>query len=264
MCKVLGVSRSTVYYEGKRKNTSIDVPLENAIIAEFNASRKCFGTRKLKVMLLKNHGIVVSRRKIAKIMKKYGLVSKYTIRNFKHKKTKCNEEKTANIVNREFNNRKLREVVVSDLTYVDVRGKWHYICLLIDLACREIIGHSAGNKKDAQLVKSAFYSVKGNLSDINIFHTDRGSEFKNGVIDEIIETFGIKRSLSAKGTPHDNAVAESMYSILKTELVNDNHFESLDNLKLVLFDYVNWFNNVRPHGALSYLSPVSFKLQLAG
>ena len=108
-------------------------------------------------------------------------------------------EKVANIVNRNFKNRKIREVVVSDLTYVDIRGKWNYICLLIDLAQREIIGQSACTKRDAKLVEAAFYTVNCNLNNIEIFHTDRGSEFKNKDIDKIINTFGITRSLSRNG-----------------------------------------------------------------
>jgi transposase InsO family protein len=261
MCKILGISRSTIYYKNKPK--IVDTNLENLVIKEFDENRKCFGTRKLKVNLLKNYGIIVSRRKICKIMKKYNLVSKYTIRNFKQKRTKCNEEKKENIVNRKFKNRKIREVVVSDLTYVDIHGKWGYICLLVDLAEREIIGQAAGLKKDAKLVKSAFYTVQGDLNNIKIFHTDRGGEFKNEIIDEIIETFGITRSLSRKGNPYDNAVSESMYSILKTEFVGDEKFQSLEDLQLKLFDYVNWYNNRRPHGSLNYLTPVAFKSNLS-
>lgn len=71
------------------------------------------------------------------------------------------------------------EAVVSDLTYVRVEGKWNYICLLIDLFNREIIGHSCGRAKDADLVYRAFAKVKANLYKIQLFHTDRGSEFKN-------------------------------------------------------------------------------------
>lgn len=257
MCKILKISRSKVYYNAKPK--IVDEKLENIVIQEFNKNRKCFGTRKLKVKLLENHKFVVSRRKISKIMKKYNLISKYTIRNFKRRKTKCNEEKKGNLVNREFGNRKLREVIVSDLTYIDVHKKWHYICLLIDLANREIIGQAVSNNKDANLVKAAFYSFNGNLNSIHVFHTDRGSEFKNEAIDEIIQTFGITRSLSRKGNPYDNAVAESMYSILKIEFVRGETFDNLGDLEIKLFDYVNWFNNFRPHSFLNYLTPISFK-----
>ncbi|MDF9843623.1 transposase InsO family protein [Paenibacillus sp. PastF-1] len=111
-------------------------------------------------------------------MKEQGLVSTYTIAQFKPHKTACNDAATTNVLNREFEQTKARRFVVSDLTYVKVQNKWHYICVLIDLFDREIVGHSAGPNKDAALVSRAFASVKGDLRQIEWFHTDRGSEFK--------------------------------------------------------------------------------------
>lgn len=95
------------------------------------------------------------------------------------------------------------------MTYVRVHQNWHYICILVDLYNREIIGHSAGPHKNAELVKRAFSRVPYNLFELELFHTDRGSEFKNRLIDQALKTFGIERSLSEKGTPYDNAVAEA-------------------------------------------------------
>ncbi|MDY5305638.1 hypothetical protein [Fusobacterium gastrosuis] len=83
-------------------------------------------------------------------------------------KTSCNEDKTENIVNREFDNRRDLEILVSDLTYVNVAGKWHYICLLINLFNREIVGYSAGAKKDASLVYVAFMNTNINLTKVNM------------------------------------------------------------------------------------------------
>ncbi len=102
-------------------------------------------------------------------------------------------------------------MVVSDLTYVRVGMSWNYICVLIDLFNREIIGYSAGTNKTASLVKQAFQTIKGNLKDIQIFHTDRGNEFKNQLIEDTLKTFEITRSLSHKGCPYDNAVAEGNF-----------------------------------------------------
>ena len=120
MCKVLNISRSIYYYEAsiKRNNSK----LENAVISIFKESRNNYGTRKIKVELAKID-YIVSRRNISKIMNKYGLVSNYTIKQFKVHKAKYNNENIANIVNREFDERRRLEVVVSDLTYVNVRGK---------------------------------------------------------------------------------------------------------------------------------------------
>ena len=100
---------------------------------------------------------------------------------------------------------------------MNVAGKWNYICLLINLFNREIVGYSVGAKKDANLVYEAFMNSTINLSKIKIFHTDRGNEFKNKIIDEVLKVFNIERSLSKKGCPYDNAVAEAGYKIIKTE-----------------------------------------------
>lgn len=183
-------------------------------------------------------------------MNKYSLESKYTLRQYRHYKSKVNEENVPNEVDRNFDNRTQFEVVVSDLTYVKVKRSWHYICTIIDLYNREIVGFSVGKNKNALLVKKAFYSINAPLNTIKIFHTDRGSEFKNQEIDEIITTFGIKRSLSKKGCPYDNAVAESTYNIIKTEFVYGETFSSLRELEVKFFDYVNWYNNQRVHGTL--------------
>ena len=114
-----------------------------------------------------------------------------------------------NIVSQGFGGRAPRTHIRSDLTYVRVGASWNYVCLFIDLYNREIVGHSASPKKNAWLVKAAFATREFPISDSEVFHTDRGSEFDNADINIMLETFGIERSLSAKGCPYDNAVDES-------------------------------------------------------
>ena len=194
-------------------------------------------------------------------MKQKELFSSYSISHFKVHKGKTNESEVPNELNRQFNAQKEYAAVVSDLTYVRVNYKWNYICLLVDLFNREIIGCSAGSKKDANLVMDTFATVRADLGRIQMFHTDRGSEFNNLIIDEVLDTFNIRRSLSLKGCPYDNAVAESTFKIFKTEFVHGRNFENLDRLKIELADYVNWFNNFRIHSSLGYLSPKEFKAQ---
>jgi putative transposase len=186
--------------------------------------------------------MVSSRRRIGRIMKENGLVSKYTVAQFKPHVDKC-KSKIKNELNREFKQQKELTVVVSDLTYVRVENRWHYICLFVDLYNREIVGHSAGPHKEAGLVYQALSTIKADLRQIQLFHTDRGNEFKNKTIDEALDTFKIKRSLSMKGCPYDNAVAEATFKIIKTEFVKGMYFESLEQLKLELDDYVHWFNH---------------------
>lgn len=257
MCAVLQLPRSTYYYEAKIRDDQDD-EITALIVEIFKDSRNIYGQRKIKKELLKK-GWTVSRRRIGRIMKEQGLVSKYTVAQFKPSKTTVNESEVGNVLNREFNQDKELKVIVSDLTYVRVRQKWYYICVLVDLYNREIIGHSAGPKKSAELVQRAFSTVKYNLNRLELFHTDRGSEFKNKLIDEALETFGIARSLSEKGTPYDNAVAEATFKTIKTEFVNGRVFDSQQELDLELFDYVNWFNTIRIHGSLDYLTPIEYK-----
>ncbi len=259
MCKFLEISRSTYYYESR--NDKVDTELENSIITIFRDSKNNYGTRKIKHELSKK-GFIVSRRKIARIMSKYCLVSNYTVASYKVNSSKVNEEKVENHLNREFNNKELNQVIVSDLTYVRVGNKWNYVCILIDLFNREIIGQSVGPNKTAQLVYKAFASIKTRLDNISYFHTDRGSEFKNKLIDQVLETFDIKRSLSKAGCPYDNAVAEATFKTFKTEFINQHSFETINDLEIHLLDYINWFNKKRIHGSLGYLTPVDYKLAM--
>jgi len=137
-----------------------------------------------------------------------------------------------------------------------VNGKWNYVSLFVDHFNREIVGHSPGLHKTAELVYKALSSIRKPLHLIEKFHTDHECEFKNQMIDGTLETFGIQRSLSMKGCPYDNAVVEAMFKFVKTEFTNAACFIRLDQSVLELNDYVNWFNNIRIHGTLGYKSPV--------
>ena len=258
MCRVLKIPRSTYYYESKCKETTEKDKYTDDVIRIFKASRRSYGTRRIRREFL-TEGQQVSRRRIKRIMAENGLVSSYTVAKYKTHKSTPNEDKVSNVVDRKFDDRELLEVVVSDLTYVRVNGKWHYVCLILDLHNREIIGYSAGPNKNAELVYKAFATIKYDLYRISIFHTDRGNEFKNNVIDGILDTFKIDRSLSKKGCPYDNAVAEATFKTFKVEFAYQHAFKNIDELQLELFDYVNWYNNVRLHSSLGYLSPVAYR-----
>ncbi|MDO4503144.1 MAG: integrase core domain-containing protein, partial [Coriobacteriia bacterium] len=97
------------------------------------------------------------------------------------------------------------------------------------------------------------------LTDVEVFHSDRGSEFDNMALDELFDAFGIARSLSRKGNPYDNAVVESTNHILKRELVYRECFRDLRDLQVKLGDYVHWYNNFRPHSTLGGMTPVEFR-----
>ena len=233
-------------------------PVEPAVLAAHEASRGRYGARKIKAALSRD-GITASRRRICRIMRKNGLTSAYGRRRFKCHPGRPNEADLPNVVAREFGGHAPRTHVCSDLTYVRVGGGWNYVCLLVDLSNREIVGHAAGERKTSDLVKSAFATLKFPLSDIEVLHTDRGGEFASAAIDEMLEVFGIERSLSKKGCPYDNAVIESCNKTLKATLIYRNAYGSLDQLRRSLNAWVWWYNNERIHSTLGYMSPVEFR-----
>ena len=262
MCKLLDIPRSSLYYnrnKNLKKKKFNDYYLTDLIKRIFKNSRNNYGSRKIKIELAKL-GHIVSKRRIRRIMQENGLVSSYTVKQYKVHHSTCNNDNIENKLDRNFNQEERMKVVVSDLTCVNVDGKWNYICLMLDLYNREIVGYAAGKNKNAKLVEKALYSIKYDLRKIDLFHSDRGSEFKNEDIEKALKTFNINRSLSAKGCPYDNAVAEATYKITKTEFAFNKRFENLEELELELFDYVNWYNNVRIHGSLGYKTPVEFRM----
>ena len=258
-CRLLGVARSTYYSMRSRAGRpAAPDPAAPAVVAAHAASKGRYGSRKIKASLERS-GVTVSRRRVCRIMRENGLVSAYGRKRFKVHPGAVNEADVPNVVARGFGGRAPRTHICSDLTYVRVGASWNYVCLLIDLCNREIVGHSAGPRKDARLVKSAFATLSFPISDIEVFHTDRGSEFDNAEIDLMLEAFGIERSLSAKGCPYDNAVDESTNRILKAELVHRETFGTTRELRAKLSDYVHWYNNFRIHSTLGYMSPVEFR-----
>lgn len=247
MCLILGISRQTYYYLPKEKKSEAD--LEEAVESVFYQSRKNYGIRKIKKELEKT-GLCLSRCKIGSIMKRRQLVSTYVTATFKPVKSTVNEATIANKLNRKFSDRKPLEAIMTDFTYVRVGGKCHYICFILNLFNREIIGYSCGAHKDAILIKQALSRISYPLTEIHYFYTDRGKEFDNQTIDQVLRAFSIERSLSWKGSLHDNAVAESTYTSTKVEFVYPNIFGTLHELEVKLFDYVHWWNYLRLHGSL--------------
>lgn len=262
MCKILNIPTSTYYYTIKNRvktKSEKECKLADFIEQIFYENRKVYGARKIKAELEK-HGYIISRRRIGRILKERGLCSVYTKARYRVIKSHVNQSLTENVVNREFDDRNKHQVIVSDLTYARVQNQWYYVCLFSDLFNREIIGYSAGPNKDTQLVFQALARIQTDINNIEYIHTDRGREFDNKMIDEFMDTFGIKRSLSRKGNPYDNAVAETTFKAFKIEFVYQTKFYSLEQLQIELELYVDWYNNQRLHGSLGYMTPTEYRL----
>lgn len=228
MCQALDISRSSYYYVTKKKTS--EAVLEQVIIEEFAKSRNNYGTRKLKKTLAKR-GFFISRRRIGRIMRKFNLVSNYTKQVYKVHSKRTNQSQIENILDRNSDHDEPMKAIVTDLTYVNIVDKWFYIC----------------------------FTIEGDLHNVEVFHTDPRKEFDNHTIDAFLETFNIDRSLSHKGDPYDNAVAEPTYKSLKIEFIYQHTFQTLYVLQYHLMDYVNWWNKYRIHGSLDYVSPLDYK-----
>ena len=235
-------------------------PIAGDVRAVRRDGRERHGARKIKAAL-ERRGVTASRRRIVNIMKRRGMTSAYARGRSEPHGTRADEAGLANLLDRGSDGYAPHTHPASDLTYVRVGGDWAYVCLLVDLANRGIAGHSAGRTRDASLVLGAFATLDFPLTEVEVFHTDRGSEFDNAKIDELLDVFDIRRSLSRKGNPYDNAVVESTNRLLKKELIYRNHYTSLEQLRSDLNDYVWWFNNQRLHSTLGYRSPKEFTEQ---
>lgn len=267
MCRALKVNRSTTYYKAERRKSLEKIACHEKDLQDvkeaFREGKGNYGARQVKNALAVR-GITMSRRKIGRLMAELGLESVYG----KPKYTKpgtvarnSNHADVSNLLGSRFAGWGENEVIVSDLTYVKVCGRWCYVCVLIDLFNREVVGWSVGRNKTADLVLAAFNNAGIDLGRVMILHTDRGMEFCAEEIDNFLNSHGIIRSLSRPGTPTDNAVAESFYKTVKKEFVRGRDFLSLENLRLLFGDWVHWYNFFRFHSANGGLPPVAFRKQ---
>lgn len=259
-CRILGVPKSTYYWMLEHPETIRVDPHEADVERVWRDSGKVYGARKIKASLRRER-IVMSRRRINRIMKAKGMTSSYSKARYRPHPARPNDDPAPNILAREFDGYRPRTHIASDLTYVRVGNSWAYICLLIDLANREIAGHSVGVRHDPDLVLAAFATLRFPLGDIEVFHTDRGGEFTGERIERMLDAFGIARSLSRPGTPYDNAVVESTNRLIKKELIYKNTYTSVEQLRSDINRYVWWYNHQRLHSTLGYLSPVEFTKQ---
>lgn len=247
MCGALGAPRAAYYRMLPHPEPEpADGPIAADAVGIHEGSRRECGAPKMKRAPAKE-GVVASRRRIKRIMDQKGPASAYSRKKYRPHAPEVSEAEAPNALNRESDGRLPHTHIVSDLAYVRVGRGRSCVCLLVDLHNREIVGHAASDGKDAW------------LTGIDAFHADRGGEFANFDMDELLEAFGIRRPLSRKGNPHDNAVIESTNKILKRELVYRRAFASLDQLRRELNSYVRWYNEERMHSKLGYMSPVEFR-----
>jgi transposase InsO family protein len=264
MCKVLEVSQSS-YYRWKSKLISKRMQkmaqLKEKISTLYFASKQRYGspriTKELNVL-----GYQISRITVAKYMKQLGLRSKLSKKFKVTTNSKHSYLIVENILDRQFVVDKPSKVWVSDITYIYTKEGFLYLTTILDLYDRKIIGWSlASGMSTDQTTLAAWKMAISNRSPKEglLFHSDRGIQYANHKFANIIESYNVKRSMSRKGNCWDNAVAESFFKTLKTELIYGNKRMSKKQMELEVFEYIEiWYNKKRRHSALNYMTIQEF------
>jgi len=256
-CRIPDVPRSTYYWMTGHPGTERADPIAGDVRAVRRDGRERHGARKIKAALERKgcHRVQETHRQHHA---RTGHAGAYARGRSEPHGTRADEARLANLLDRGFDGYAPHTRLAGDLAYVRVGGDWAYVCLLAGLADRGIVGHSAGRTRDASLVLGAFATLDFPLTDVQVFRTDRGGGFDGTRIDELLDVFGIKRSLSRKGNPYDNAVVESTNRLLRKELVYRNSYATIGQLRRDLNDYVWWSDDQWLHSTLGYRSPKEF------
>jgi putative transposase len=260
----MNVSRSGYYEWLNRPISNRDqenTKLTKMITEIFIQNRNIYGTRRISKKLSEND-IFISRRRIGKLMAIAELTCK-TKRKFKvTTDSRHNKIISPNLLDRKFDVASPNKYWVGDITYIPTSEGWLYLATVIDLYSRQIIGWSMDDNMKSKLVNDALSMAlfqrkpKKGL----IWHSDRGSQYASQSHRTILKDHGIIQSMSRKGNCWDNAVAESFFHTLKTELTNHHQFENIQEAKNIIFEYIEvFYNRIRIHSANNYLAPAEFE-----
>lgn len=267
LCRLMEVSRAAYYEWMRRVPTATDQEnksLTELIITSFKKSRRTYGTRRLKQELFKQNR-QISRRRIGRLMNEANLSCK-TKRKFKvTTDSRHNLPVADNHLNRQFSVEKPNQVYVGDITYISTQEGWLYLAVVIDLYSRQVVGWSMAEHMKTKLVNDALLMAmwKRKPDKGLLWHTDRGSQYASESHRALLEQHGISQSMSRRGNCWDNAVAESFFHTLKTELIHHHKLETRDQARRLVFEYIEvFYNRERLHSANGYRSPVDFEAQL--
>lgn len=266
LCHMLKVSRHGYYAwknrdhksSGKREKT-----LLKQILKAYKKGRGAYGYRRVYAHLSKS-GIICRCGEIRRIMLKYGIFSK------RKRKFKCTTDSrhkypvAENLLERKFDVDAPNKVWVTDITYIWTDEGWLYLAVFIDLFHRKVVGWSMDTRMTRNLVIDAFDMAYARCypSSGLIVHSDRGSQYASEEFRSKLKKLGIRQSMSRKGDCWDNAVAESFFGSLKTELVHNNKYTIISEARRYIFEYVEvFYNRERLHSSLGYMSPQEYEMK---
>ena len=242
MCQLLEVSRRG-YYEWlsrpPRAQAHAAQEVQDKIQRYFAQGRGTYGTRRLKHLLAQD-GLQVSRRRIGRLLAQAGLRCQ-TRRQCKAPRTAEQAQTVApNQLNRAFTVTEPNTVYVGDMTYLPTGEGWLYLAIVLDLCSRAVVGWSMADHMRAELVNQALAMalVQRQPAAGLIMHTDRGSQYGADSYRQLLTQHRIQPSMSRKGNCWDNAVAESFFHTLKTELIYLEDFDTHEQAQMAVFEYI--------------------------
>ena len=263
LCEALGVARGTFYNHIYRRVDPTKKANENyALMLKvqeiFDSSNQTYGVKRVHAALAQQ-GIRISNKRLGKLMREMGLEcvrtdakAQYILREKRIK---------ANLVRRNFSVNRPNEIWVSDFTAFKVKRNWLYLCVIMDLYSRMVVGYNISRNASTQLLTRTFkeaYHTRGKPVNL-MFHSDQGSQFTSKAFTNLLVECSVKQSFSGPGQPLDNAVAESFFSSFKKEEAYRKDYTSERHFRESVSKYIDFYNNIRTHQTLNYKTPASFE-----
>ena len=266
MSSVFKVSRSG-YYEfivHKPSNRAQENDrLLDKIKDSYQDSHKTYGSPRICTEL-RASGEKCSRKRIARIMKENDMAAKMKKRFKVTTKANPNEVPAPNLLNQDFVAKEPNQRWVADFTYVDTKEGWLYVAAVMDLFSRRIVGLAMSDRMKDDLVIAALQQalIHRHPGAGLLHHSDRGSQYTSKNFRDLLIKYCIVASMSGSGNCYDNAVIESFFHTLKTEHIYFEQYESREQDKRSIFEYIEvFYNRKRLHSTLKYMSPVVFEKQ---
>jgi putative transposase len=265
LCRVLGVSQSG-YFAWKNRPASDrqrqDMVLLAHIRASFALSNGTYGSPRM-THELQDDGLSVSRRRTARLMRENGLVARQRRR---FKRTTDSEHTwpiAPNLLEQDFTATRPDEKWGADISYVWTREGWLYLAVVIDLFSRRVVGWSTADRLHRDLALSALrraLAIRCPAAGL-IHHSDRGSQYCSIEYQALLKAHKAQLSMSGKGNCFDNAMVETFFKTLKSELVWRTVFDTRDETKAMIGRYIDrFYNPTRRHSALAFMSPVQYEM----
>jgi putative transposase len=264
MCGQLEVSRSGFYAWSQRPESAHqqqDQQLAQEVAQAHRDSRGTYGSPRVHAEL-KAQGRKVSRKRVARLMRKQKLAARKKRRSVRTTDSNHSNPVAPNVLERDFSPHQPNSTWATDITYIWTTEGWLYLAVVLDLFSRRVVGWSMSEHIDTKLVLGALeMALEGRQPPQGlIHHSDRGSQYASAEYRQALASRGIQCSMSRKGDCWDNAVVESFFSSLKQELVYTTDFATRHQARSELFEYIEVFYNLkRRHSSLGYLSPRDYE-----